>query len=216
MKKISAICILLTLTFCSPKEEKVEAVKTDVTAGEYTLDKSHASLIFRVNHMGFSNYTAMFRRFDAKLQFDPQHPEKSHVVATIDPTSIDTNYPDPQKLDFNAELQNEKWLDAKKFTEIKFESKKVELTGVNSAKITGELDLHGMKHEVVLNATFNGGYAKNPMDPMGSRIGFSAHGSLKRSDFGIIFGIPQAGSKMGVSDEVEFVIEAEFNKPEAK
>ena len=66
---------------------------------------------------------------------------------------------------------------------------------------------------VVMEATFNGGWAHNPMDPMGARIGFSARGALKRSDFGVSFGIPPAGSNLGVSDDVEFAIEAEFTKP---
>ena len=65
---------------------------------------------------------------------------------------------------------------------------------------------------MVLEATFNGGYAGHPLDPH-ARIGFSAHGTLLRSEFGISYGIPAPGTTMGVSDAVEVVLEAEFNGP---
>jgi polyisoprenoid-binding protein YceI len=136
------------------------------------------------------------------------------VTATIDPSSIETDYPDPA-YDFNAQLQNQDWLDVAQFPQITFRSTRVELTGPNTAHITGGLALHGMTHPVTLDATFNGGYAGHPMDPMGARIGFSAHGSLMRSEFGIAIGVPPAGSTFGVGDMVEFVIEAEFTQPKA-
>jgi polyisoprenoid-binding protein YceI len=66
---------------------------------------------------------------------------------------------------------------------------------------------------VVLETTFNGGYAPNAFD--GARAGFSAKGSFKRSDFGMGAGVPAAGSNMGVSDEVQVAIETEFNGPGA-
>jgi polyisoprenoid-binding protein YceI len=72
--------------------------------------------------------------------------------------------------------------------------------------------LHGMKQPVILEVTFNGGYRGMSLDP-NARIGFSARGTFKRSQFGIAYGIPAPGSNMGVSDAVEFQIEAEFNGP---
>jgi polyisoprenoid-binding protein YceI len=56
--------------------------------------------------------------------------------------------------------------------------------------------------------TFNGGWKANAYD--GDRIGFSAHGMLKRSEFGMGNGVPAPGSSMGVSDQVDFAIETEF------
>lgn len=97
-----------------------------------------------------------------------------------------------------------------------FRSTKVELTSPNTARVTGELNLHGITLPVSWDATFNGGYAANPYDPKGARIGFSAHGALKRSAFGMGFGIPAPGTTMGVSDDVDFTIEAEFNRPATK
>ena len=186
--------------------------ETEPKPGAYTLDKAHASLLFRVNHLGFSHYTARFKRFDAQLQFDPAKPAAMSVTATIDPGSIETDFPDPATHDFNAQLRGPQWLDSAKFPAITFRSKAVEMTGAKTARVIGELSLHGVTRPMALDVTFNGGYAGHPMDPQ-SRIGFSARGALKRSEFEMPYGIPAPGTTMGVSDAVEVVIEAEFNGP---
>ena len=66
----------------------------------------------------------------------------------------------------------------------------------------------------MLDATYNGGYAKHPMD-LQARVGFSAHGVLRRSDYGLTGGIPAAGSNLGVGDQVAVIIESEFIGPPA-
>lgn len=190
---------------------RTAALAPDVPAGEYKMDHAHSTLIFRVSHMGFSHYTARFRHFDAKLQFDPRNLTATQLTATIDPRSIETDYPDP-KYNFNAELAGEQFLDAKQFPEITFRTTQVEDLGSQAMRVHGELTLHGVTKPIVLEATYNGGYSGHPMDPQ-ARVGFSAHGVLRRSDFGISGGIPQAASNMGVGDEVAVVIESEFNGP---
>jgi polyisoprenoid-binding protein YceI len=231
MKKILALCALAVLAACSQQKEEAappapqtaaEAASTptevpppvagDVPAGDYTLDKMHASLIFRVDHLGFSNYTARFKKFDAKLTFDPKNLAASTLTATVDPTSLETDFPDPAKIDFNATLQNEQWLDTKQYPQMTYQSKTIEVVGPNKMRVTGDFTLHGVTKPVVLDATFNGGYKGHPMDP-NARIGFSARGTLKRSEFGIAYGIPDPGSKFGVGDDVEIIIESEFNGP---
>jgi len=183
----------------------------DAPAGEYTMDLQHSSVNFRVSHMGLSRYTARFTKAEGKLAFDPANPAAQSVMATIDAGSLQTNYPEPQKLDFDAQVEKE-FLDTAKFPTITFKSTKVEPTGERTAKVTGDLTLHGVTKPVTLEATFNGGYKAGSMDPMGARIGFSAHGTFKRSDFGIGYGIPAPGTTLGVGDEVEVAIEAEFTK----
>jgi polyisoprenoid-binding protein YceI len=131
------------------------------------------------------------------------------VIVTIDPRSLDLDNP-PNG--FTDTLLGEQWLDAGQFPEMTFRSSKVEPTGTNTFRINGDFTLHGVTRPVVLEATYNGGYAGHPMDPH-ARIGFSAHGSLQRSEFGIAFGIPAPGTTMGVSDKVEIIIEAEFSGP---
>jgi polyisoprenoid-binding protein YceI len=192
--------------------EAVEAeaiAAMNVPAGDYVMDKSHAQLTFRVDHLGFSNYTAQFDRFDAQLKFDPANLAASSVTASIDPRSLDL--PNPPA-GFVATLLGAEWLDAKQFPQMTFKSTHVERIAANKARVTGDFTLHGATKPVTFDATFNGGYAGHPMDP-NARIGFSARGALNRSEFGIAFGIPEPGSKMGVSDAVEFSIEAEFTGP---
>ncbi len=223
---LAAGAAILALAACSPPAEKKAAapaapsaaapaasagkfVMPDVPAGDYTLDKPHASLEFKVSHMGFSHYTARFADFDAKLKFDPAHPETSSVEATIDPKSLTLNAP---PAGFKDELTGKAWFDAAQYPAITFRSTKVEVTGANTAKVTGDFSLHGVTKPVVLDVTFNGGYAGHQMDPH-ARLGFSAKGVFNRSDFGMGFGVPAPGSNMGVGDAVDVTIEAEFSGP---
>jgi polyisoprenoid-binding protein YceI len=196
---LSATFVALALAAQSPA----------VPQGNYTNDKPHTSLIFRVSHMGFSTFTARFTGVDAALKFDPANLPASNVKVTIDPTSISSdNAPDG----FLAMLSGPQWLDAARFPQMTFRSNSVELTGANAFRIRGDLTLHGVTKPVVLDARYNGGYAGQPMDPH-ARVGFSAHGTFKRSDFGISIGIPAPGSRMGVGDDVEVVLETEFSGP---
>jgi polyisoprenoid-binding protein YceI len=165
--------------------------------------------VFRLNHLGFSNYTARFTTFGAQLQFDPNDPVGSSVIVNVDPKSLAVENP---PADFVNELIGKNWLDSAQFPELTYRSTSVELTAPNAMRITGELTLHGVTKPVVLDATFNGGYAGHPMDPH-ARIGFSAHGAFNRSDFGIGYGIPAPGTTMGVSDRVDVTIETELTGP---
>ncbi len=187
---------------------------TPPQAGTFKIDLGHTRLTFRVSHLGFSNYTAFFRDIDAKLVFDPDHPETMQVSATIQTASIETMYPDAS-LDFNAVLAGADLLDAAQFPQMTFTSTAVALTGADTADVTGDLTLHGVTRPITLAVTFNGGYGAFAMDPSGARIGFSATGKLNRSDFGIGFGVPAPGSEFGVGDEVQIIIETEFTNPDA-
>jgi polyisoprenoid-binding protein YceI len=184
-------------------------VATEAPSGDYTLDKSHASLVFRVDHIGFSNYTAQFTGLDAQLKLDVKDPTLSSLTATVETKSLLLNAPPAGFLD---KLLSEKWLAAAQFPTMTFRSTKIEMTGANTAHVTGDLTLRGATHPVVLETTFNGGYAGHPYDPQ-ARIGFSARGSLKRTLFGVSEGVPPPGSTMGVGDDVSIEIETEFNGP---
>jgi polyisoprenoid-binding protein YceI len=183
-----------------------------VPAGQYKVDKPHTSVIFRVSHMGFSNFTARFTNVDVGLQFDPNRLTSSRVTATVDPASITSdNAPDG----FLDMLRSKQWLDTAAFPTITFRSKSIEQVDANNLRVHGELTLHGVTKPVTLDARYNGGYAGHPMDPH-ARIGFSGHGKFKRSDFGVSIGIPAPGSIMGVGDEVEVVFESELSGPALK
>ena len=179
-------------------------------AGQYQIDKSHASLLLRVNHLGFSTYTTRFSRFDAALTFDPGNIPASKVLTTIDASSFEMDAAPQMCLDI---VKGPQLLDTVKYPQIIFKSERVRMTGAKSMEISGTLTLHGVTRPLLLTATFNGGYPGLPnLDPH-ARIGFSAHGSFKRSDFGMAFGVPAPGTTMGVGDLIDFSIEAEFTGP---
>jgi len=216
VSRFGAILGLLVVA-CAPAERTpdpsggdVRPVETTAPAGEYRLDKHHASLIFRVNHLGYSFYTASFSEFDATLRFDPASPETMSVAATIDVGSLVLARP-PQ--DFHEQLMGPDWLQRAQYPEIAYRSTGVALTGPDTARVDGALTLLDVTAPVVLNVTFNGGYPGfHPHDPQ-ARIGFSAYGTLSRSAFGITLGLPPEDSDFGVGDEVAFRIDAEFLGP---
>ena len=180
--------------------------QTSAPAGTYTLDPHHSTLVFRLSHLGFSHYRAQFAKMEGQLTFDPKQPQAMSVTATIDPKSLELPAP---PAGFKEALLGKDWLDAAAYPQITFRSTKVDLTGANSARVTGDLTLHGVTKPVILDLTFNGGYAANAFD--GARIGFSGHGAFRRSDFGISYGMPAPGTNMGVGDQVDFTLETEWN-----
>ncbi len=183
-------------------------------AGTYRIDPFHARLMVGVDHLGFSEFIFFFRKIDATLTFAPDHPETMQLDAKVDATSVETLSPDPT-IDFNAVIAGETFLDAAKYPDLTFASTRVRVTGPNTAAVTGDITLHGVTRPVTLQVRYNGGYAGNPLDPGGARIGFSAEGAIFRSDFGMGFGIPAPGTTMGVGDLATIRIEAEFLNPDA-
>lgn len=207
MRKILTASLLAAALFAPAVAQEVSPV---VPAGEFTLDKSHASVMFAVNHLGFSTYYGRFTAFDATMTFDPKNPATSKLTATIDATSLDVPAPPEGFLD---ELKGENFLDAGKHPEMRFVSTSIEITGEKTGKVTGDFTMRGVTKPLTLEVTFNGGWGGIPgMDPH-ARAGFSAKGTLKRSEFGMDYGVPPPGTSFGVSDEVEIVIEAEFTGP---
>ena len=220
---LPALASLAVLAACSqPAADKAEAPDANasaaapaadpnsVAAGAYEVDAAHTSVTFTVSHLGFSNYTGQFEKVEINATLDPANPANSTVEASIDPRSL--SIPSPPA-GFLAELAGPQWLDAAKFPAIAFKSTKVEPTGANTAKVTGDFTLHGVTRPVTLDVVFNGGYkGMKDLDP-NSRAGFSATGSFKRSDFGIAYGVPAPGTTMGIGDEVKVAIETELTGP---
>lgn len=170
-------------------------------SGAFKLDPEHGSLVFSLSHGGgLSRYVARFDRFDAALDFDPEHPEASKVEAVIEAASVSTaNPPLDAALIGQANL-----LDAERHPQITFRSTQVTPTGPASARVTGELTLRGVSRPVTLEVVYNGG-ARDPLRGGKQVIGFSATGAFPRSDFGA-----DAFVNFGVGDEVAVSIQAEF------
>ncbi len=183
-------------------------VSTDIAqapAGDYVLEKNHASIAFKARHMGFSDYLMRFNDFDASITLDPKAIEKSSVKAEVKVASFDSN--NPKLLEH---VSTKDFFNASAFPTISFVSKKIEKTGANTGKISGDLTLLGVTKPVVLNATFIGGGKHMMMQKYD--IGFKATTTIKRSEFGMNYGLAM------VSDEIPVEINAEFiqNIPEQK
>jgi polyisoprenoid-binding protein YceI len=202
MLKIFLITALLVVSSCSiatkalykAPDAKVENVKN----GNYTLDKSHASIIFKVKHLGFSNYTGRFNNFDASLNFDEKNPLKSEVTAKIDITSIDSNNDE-----LKQKLLGKEFFYSKTLPYAYFKSTKIEKTSENRGKIYGDLTLVGVKKPIVLDTKFNA----SGIHPITKETiaGFSAKAKIKRSDFGVNAFIPAVADEVILDIEVEFI-----------
>ncbi|MGF1477200.1 MAG: YceI family protein [Geminicoccaceae bacterium] len=166
-------------------------------AGSFRLDPDHATLLVKIDHLGFSTYVGRFNSFDASLDFDPERPEASDLQVVIDTSSIDVN-----NEAFEEELRGPQWFDVASFPEASFVAREISVTDENAGEIRGDLTLVDVTRPVVLDVTFNGG-ANNLLTGRYT-IGFAAETSFQRSAFGMDYLVPAIG------DEVEVEIHAEF------
>ena len=183
------------------------AQSADAPAGAYVVDKTHASLTWKIKHQGLSWYTARFTSFDAEINFDPKNVEASTLSVAIDPQTIETDYeaqrPDGNTTDFNKELIEEApFFNANEHKTITFKSTSVEKTGETTGKVTGDLTFLGVTKPVTLDVTYIG----DRNDPRAGKhkVGFSATATVTRSEFGMDWG------QTFMSDDVKLQIEAEF------
>ena len=201
--RIIALFIPLALSACALTATQTPQALQSLPAGAYQLEKPHGSLTFRVKHLGLSYYTARFADFDATLDFDPKAPAASHVKAIINPLSVRTDNAADPGWDKRIGQDMLKGADS---PQIIFDSTSIETTGPFTGKVTGALTLAGVTRPVTLDVTYNGGMDSAVLYAGRPAVGFSAHGMLKRSAFGL------TRYSEFVGDEVEIVIEAEFTR----
>ena len=180
--------------------------KTRVTAGTYAADPLHTMVVWEVDHLGFSDYTGIFGDVTGTLVLDPANPAAAKVDVTIPVAKVTTASAgltshllragkDGGKPDFFGAAP----------ADAKFVSTSVVLDDDgDEAKVTGNLTLNGVTKPVTLDVDFHGA-GTNPFNKKAT-VGFEAEGKIRRSDFGIAYGIP------AVSDEVELEIHAAFEK----
>ncbi len=183
------------------------------TPGTYKIDRNHTSVTWRVSHFGLSQYTGRFTEIDATLEFHPDDPAATRLTATINPASVETDYPGDYKAGhansgfetWNEDLaRNANWFNADQFPQITFTTTSVNPVTANTGTVTGDLTFLGVTQPVTLDVTYNG-VANFPWAPGVDKIGFSARTTLKRSDFG------QTALAPNIGDEVEVIIETEFD-----
>ncbi|MFN6935273.1 MAG: YceI family protein [Tsuneonella sp.] len=168
-----------------------------VRSGSYVLDRAHGKITWSVDHMGFSTYIGQFTDVAATLNLDVRSPATSKLIATIDTTSVGTLN---EQLD--SHLKTADFFDTARFPEAQFTATAIKLIDRDSAEIIGNLTLRGVTRPVTIAADFNQA-GVNPVDKQYT-LGFDGEATIKRSDFGINYGLPVLG------DEVTLNIEAEF------
>jgi polyisoprenoid-binding protein YceI len=175
----------------------------DAPAGAYTMDSRHASVVWRLRHLGLGLYTARFDTVAGTLNFDPQNPANSSINATIAANSISTGLLNREgQRAFDGEIVEA--LGAEANPTITFASRSITRTGPTTGLITGDLTLNGQTHPVTLEANFHGGRFIALRGKHG--IAFSARTIIQRSQWGVT----QWGMLTG--DDVEILIDAEFIK----
>ncbi len=161
----------------------------------FTIDPGHTYPHFRINHLGFSTMHGRFNTTSGTLQFDPAAKQAS-VEITIDASSVDTGH---KKRDDH--LRSPDFLNVAEHPEIKFKSTQVSWNGATPASVTGNLTIMGVSKPVTLTVTeMNCG--EHPFSKKHT-CGFNAMGEIKRSDFGVKYGLPAIGDEMELMFEVE-------------
>jgi len=215
MRLLLAAAAAMSLAACNqpaetPATTEAPPVEVNAPSGEYAIDPHHTTVTIRAQHFGLAHYTLRFNTVSGTLNFNAENPAQSTITATVDVASLDTPYSGNR--DFDAELQNSSWLDSAGFATATFTSTGVEQTGPNTARVTGDLTIKGQTHPATFDVTYDGSHSPHPMGMQVSSIGFSARTTIQRSQFGVNELIPRAGND-GVSDAVEIIIEAEFQRP---
>lgn len=172
------------------------SVSTVFAADTYKFDPTHTTVIWKAGHLGFSTPHGLFPMIEGTLVLDEAAPENSTVNVTIDTAQITTGIPK-----FNDHLKNADFFNVEKFPDATFKSTKVERTGDNTAKVTGDLTILGVTKPLTLDVTLN----KKGEHPFVKKqaVGFSGTGTIKRSEYGMNYGIPN------MPDDVQIVVEAE-------
>ena len=174
-------------------------IAAPAVAEEFAFDPSHTHILFTISHFGFSDVQGEFLDFEGSVALDPDAPENSSVSVTIDTASIDTGWEARDE-----HLRNADFFDVGTHPTMTFESTAVEMTGDDTALVTGDLTILGTTQSVTLDVTLNA-MGPHPFREGVTVAGFRATGSIDRTEFGLAYGSP------GVGDEVQIHIETELN-----
>lgn len=166
----------------------------------WSIDPAHSSAQFAVRHMGISTVRGAFTKVSGSVQYDPANPQKTTIDATIDASSVDTRF----EMRDN-DLRSPNFFDVAKYPTLTFKSKRVEATGSGKLKVTGDLTIHGVTKEVVLDVDGPSAVVKDPGGNL--HIGAAASTAVNRKDFGV------NGAGTMVGDDVTITIDLELKRP---
>ncbi len=169
-------------------------------ADQYNLDAGHTYVGFEVAHFGYSKMIGNFNDFSGGFTFDGSSTDGASVDITVQTASVNTRHEARDN-----HLRSPDFFNAQEFPEMSFKSTSFESTGERTAKMTGDLTLLGVTNAVTLDVTFNEA-SPFAFDPNVFIAGFSARGTLDRTEWGMQYGVG------GIGSEITLVIEAEGHK----
>jgi polyisoprenoid-binding protein YceI len=167
----------------------------------YEIDPAHTEVEFAVKHLMFTTVKGRFADVAGTIRLDDEHAENSSVEVTINVTSVDT-----RQEQRDGHLRSADFFDVEKYPTMTFKSTKVEKKG-NDLRVTGDLTLHGVTREVVLQGEENG---RGP-DPWGNeKIAFTATTKVDRTDFGLNYNqaLETGGVLVGTDIKITLEIQA--------
>lgn len=163
----------------------------------WQIDPVHSSSQFSVSHLGIATVRGVFEKTTGTVTYDPSDPTKTQIDATLDATTVNTRIEMRDK-----DLRSPNFLDVAKYPTITFKSKKTEVAGAGKLKITGDLTIHGVTKEVLLDVE---GPSK-PVNAMGGeRMGAEATTKINRRDFGVNGAPGVAGDEISIILDVELM-----------
>ena len=166
--------------------------------GTWEVDAVHSSVTFSVKHMGIANVRGKFTEFEGTLEIKDALAE-GRIVGTVKVASIDTS-----EGARDEHLRSADFFDAEQFAEISFESTRVEAISAECTRVTGNLTMHGVTREIVLEGMTQG----TDIDPWGNtRAGIEAVGTLLRSDFDMKFNQALGSGNLLVGDKVAVALD---------
>jgi polyisoprenoid-binding protein YceI len=175
----------------------------------WQIDPAHTAAGFAVRHLMISTVRGQFKGVTGSVVWDDQDISKSLIDVTIDAKTIDTSEPKRDE-----DLKSEKFFDVAKYPTITFKSKRIENVSAGKLKVTGDLTIHGVTKEVVLDVE---GPSNAVKDPWGNtRVAASATTKVNRQDYGVKWNASIDGGGVVVGDDVNITIDLEMIKKVAK
>jgi polyisoprenoid-binding protein YceI len=167
----------------------------------WQIDPNHTAAQFSVRHLGISTVRGVFEKTSGTVVFDPLDPSKTSIDATIDATTFNSRV---QMCD--NDVRSPHFLDVAKYPTITFKSTRTEVAGAGTLKISGDLTIHGVTKQAVLEVEAPPQPIQDPMGK-GMRMGANATTKINRNDFGI------ATMPGIVGDEIQIVLDVELTRP---
>jgi polyisoprenoid-binding protein YceI len=174
--------------------------------GTWQINTPESAVQFSARHMLVTTIGGGFSKFSGTAQYDPKDLSKTTIQAIIDTTSENSGVAGR-----DHDVQSSNFLDVAKYPTMTFQSKHVEATGPGKLKVTGDLTLHGVTKEVVLDVEGPTPIVKDGRG--GSHMGVAATAKINRKDFGILFNRTLDNGGAVVSDEIGINLQIELMQP---